>query len=100
MLSELVARWGGPVPDETMLSWTEALLDLSDAEFRSLYGDTPYARPGREGLLRNLCVGLGNSGDQTALPLLMRCLHQESPVVREHATWAIGRLDAVRRDLS
>ena len=91
------ASWGGPVPPRAMASWAEELLDLTDAEFRSRYGETVFARPGREGMLRNLCVGMGNSGSRILLPVLMRCVAEESPLVREHAAWAIGRLDAVRR---
>jgi epoxyqueuosine reductase len=90
-------RWGGPVSEKAMISWVEELLDMTEAEFRSAYGDTPYARPGRLGILRNLCVGLGNSGQPAAFPMLLRCLDEESPVIREHATWAIGRLDAELR---
>jgi epoxyqueuosine reductase len=95
-LAGLAASWGGPVPSQSMMSWTEELLDLSDDEFRSLYGETALARPGREGLLRNLCVGLGNSGDPAVLPVVMRCFDEESPVVREHAAWALARLDTAR----
>jgi len=89
--------WGGPVPPLAMASWAEELLDLTDGEFRSRYAGTVFARPGREGMLRNLCVGMGNSGSRTLLPVLMRCFGVESPLVREHAAWAIGRLDAARR---
>jgi epoxyqueuosine reductase len=89
-------RWGGPEPEEAMIGWADELLGMTEAEFRALYGDTPYARPGRLGILRNLCVGLGNSGQRAALPVLMRCLDEESALIREHATWAIGRLDALR----
>ena len=95
-LSGLAARWGGAMPPESMIDWAEELLDLSDDQFRSRYGQTALARPGREGLLRNLCVGLGNSGDHTALPVVMRCFDEESPVVREHAAWALARLDSRR----
>jgi len=92
------AGWGGPVLPGAMTGWVEELLDLSDEEFRSRYGDTAFSRPGREGMLRNLCVGMGNSGSRAHLPLLMRCLTEGSPLVREHAAWAIGRLDASRHD--
>ncbi len=88
--------WGGPVPPDTMASWAEELLDLSDDQFLSRYGETPLARPGREGMLRNLCVGLGNSRDRAAVPVVMRCFDEDSPVVREHAAWALARLAAAR----
>jgi len=89
-------QWGGPIPPDTMASWAEELLDLSDDQFLSRYGETPLARPGREGMLRNLCVGLGNSGDTAAVPVVMRCFDEDSPVVREHAAWALARLAAAR----
>jgi epoxyqueuosine reductase len=94
--SSLPAPWGGPVSPDTMASWAEELLDLSDDGFLARYGETPLARPGRSGLLRNLCVGLGNSGDTAAVPVIMRCFDEPSPVVREHAAWALARLAGAR----
>jgi epoxyqueuosine reductase len=47
-------------------------------------------------MLRNLCVGLGNSGEALAVPILMRCLGEPSSLIREHAAWALGRLTEVR----
>ena len=99
-LSGLAVRWGGPTPPHTMASWAEELLDLSEAQFRSRYADTALARPGREGLLRNLCVGMGNSGDPEVIPVVMRCFDESSPVVREHAAWALARLATVRGNAS
>jgi epoxyqueuosine reductase len=99
-LAGLATRWGGPVPVETMAGWAEEILGLTAEEFRSRYSETPFSRPGREGLLRNLCVGLGNSGDPSALPVVARCLAEESPMVREHAAWALARLAETRRDSS
>jgi len=97
-LSDLATRWGGPIPQETLASWAGELLDLSDEQFRSRYGETALARPGREGMLRNLCVGLGNSGDPSVVPVVMRCFDEDSPVIREHAAWALARLAASRGD--
>jgi len=90
--------WGRPIAPEGLTSWAEELLDLSDEQFRALYADTALARPGREGLLRNLCVGMGNSGDPAVVPTLMRCFDEPSAVIREHAAWALGRVDAGRHD--
>ncbi len=78
----------------TMIEWAAELLALSDEAFRRRYGETALARPRREGLLRNLCVGLGNSGDPAAGPILQRCLGDASELVREHARWALARLAA------
>jgi epoxyqueuosine reductase len=79
-----------------MARWAEELLDLSDEQFCSRYGETALARPGREGLLRNLCVGLGNSGNPSVVPVVMRCFDEDSPVIREHAVWALARLATLR----
>ncbi len=86
-------RFGRPVEGETMVEWAEELLELSDAEFRERYGETPYERPGRDGLLRNLCVGLGNSGRPEARPVLVRAARDRSGLVREHARWGLDRLE-------
>jgi epoxyqueuosine reductase len=85
---------GRPVPPERMIEWAEELLELSDEAYRSRYRETAFARPGRSGMLRNLCVGLGNSGAREAVPVLRRCLEDRSELVEEHAVWALRRLEA------
>ncbi len=68
-------------------------MSLTDGEFRDLYSDTPLARAKREGLLRNVAVALGNWGDPAALPVLLGALDDDSPLIRGHAAWALGRLE-------
>ena len=51
-------------------------------------------RAKRRGLLRNVAVAMGNSGDASHRPALRRLAADEDPVVREHAAWALDRLDA------
>ena len=80
---------GRPVAPAVMRAWAEQLLAMDDEEFRERHGGTALARPGRDGLLRNLCVGLGNTGDAGAVALLERCLADRSALVREHAAWAL-----------
>ena len=84
---------GRPVPPERMIEWVEELLELTDEAYRSRYRETAFARPGRRGMLRNLCVGLGNSGRRDVVPILRRCLQDRSALVGEHAAWALQRLD-------
>jgi epoxyqueuosine reductase len=67
-------------------------MSLTDDEFRDLYSDTPLARAKREGFLRNVAVALGNWGDPAALPALLDALDDDSPLIRGHAAWALGRL--------
>ncbi len=83
---------GRPVAPATMRAWAEELLSMDDESFRARYAGTALARPRRAGLLRNLCVGLGNAGDPGDVPLLERCLRDPSPMVREHAAWALDRV--------
>lgn len=83
---------GRPLSTATMREWAERLLGLDDESFRRRYADTALRRPGRSGLLRNLCVGLGNSKDRGGVPVLRGCLQDPSPLVREHAAWALARL--------
>ncbi len=68
------------------------LLALDDAAFRQRFAGTPVLRAKRRGLLRNVCVALGNTGDARALPALERAAHDTEPLIAEHATWAIEEI--------
>jgi epoxyqueuosine reductase len=68
------------------------LLALDDEGFRVRFRGSPIKRTKRRGLLRNVCVALGNSGDARAVPPLIRALSDHEPLVRGHAAWALGRL--------
>jgi len=70
----------------------EELLALDDAGFRRRFAHTPLVRSKRRGLLRNVCVALGNAGDPRALPALRRAASDPEPLIAEHARWAIDRL--------
>jgi len=69
-----------------------ALLELDDASFRARFAGTPFLRTKRRGLLRNVCVALGNVGGPEALPALERARHDPEPLIAEHAAWAIGEI--------
>jgi epoxyqueuosine reductase len=70
------------------------LLELDDAGFKARFAGTPILRTKRRGLLRNVCVALGNSGDRRALPKLERASSDPEPLIAEHARWAIDRIEA------
>jgi epoxyqueuosine reductase len=70
------------------------LLEMSQEEFSATFRRSPVKRTKRRGLLRNVCVALGNSGDAAAIPPLLRALAHEEPLVRGHAAWALGQLGA------
>ena len=80
------ARSGLDLPSLTRL------LAMDPQAFNSQFRRSPAKRPKRRGLLRNVAVALGNSGDRRAVPALVRALGDEEPLVRGHAAWALGRL--------
>jgi epoxyqueuosine reductase len=70
-------------------------LGLDEESFRKRFEGSPVRRAGRDGFLRNVCVALGNRGDRAALPALQATAeHDPSALVREHARWAIERIEA------
>jgi epoxyqueuosine reductase len=68
------------------------LLALDDEGFRAKFRGTPMQRTKRRGVLRNVCVALGNVGDATALPPLERAAADPEPLIAEHAQWAIAQV--------
>jgi epoxyqueuosine reductase len=68
------------------------LLSINDAEFKRRFAGTPILRGKRRGLLRNVCVALGNVGDETSLPALQKAAGDPEPLISEHARWAIGQI--------
>ena len=68
------------------------LLALDDAGFKMKFAGTPMLRTKRRGVLRNVCVALGNVGDETALPALEKASEDCEPLIAEHACWAIQQI--------
>lgn len=73
------------------------LLALDDAGFKSRFAGTPILRTKRRGLLRNVCVALGNIGDEKALPALNKAAEDPEPLIVEHARWAIEQIQARKK---
>jgi epoxyqueuosine reductase len=75
------------------------LMDLDEDGFRRRFHGTPLLRARRRGLLRNVCVALGNEGNPATLPALERAAHDPEPLIAEHARWAIAQIEqrAARR---
>ena len=70
-----------------------SLLGLDDEGFRRRFANTPMLRAKRRGLLRNVCVALGNVGDASVLPALERACQDPEPLIREHARWAVEQIE-------
>jgi len=68
------------------------LLSLDEPAFQRRFAGTPIRRARRRGLLRNVCVALGNCGDERALPPLQTAAADAEPLIAEHARWAIARI--------
>ena len=69
------------------------LIELDDAALRARFRRSPLLRAGPRGLLRNVCVALGNWGHPVAVPALARRLADPEPLLRSHAAWALGQMD-------
>ncbi|MCP5520664.1 MAG: tRNA epoxyqueuosine(34) reductase QueG [Verrucomicrobiales bacterium] len=69
------------------------LLTLDDAGFKRRFAGTPMMRSKRRGLLRNVCVALGNTGGPDCLPALERATADPEPLIVEHARWAIAEIE-------
>jgi epoxyqueuosine reductase len=70
----------------------EELARLSPPAFKQRFRHTALERSKRRGLLRNVCVAMGNSGQSAFIPLLEALLDDEEALIREHAAWALARL--------
>jgi epoxyqueuosine reductase len=86
--ASFTAREGLVAPE--LLALAAAALD-EDA-FRARFRGSPVKRAKRRGMLRNVAVAIGNSGDVNARPVLERLAADDDPIVREHAVWALARL--------
>jgi epoxyqueuosine reductase len=68
------------------------LLAMDGPAFKRRFASTPMSRVKRAGLLRNVCVALGNLKDPAALPALDRAARETEPLIAEHARWAIEQI--------
>lgn len=66
-----------------------ALLDLSNRQFKRLFGYTAAAWRGYTIVKRNAIIALGNIRDARAVPKLIEQLRDERPEIRGTAVWAL-----------
>jgi epoxyqueuosine reductase len=74
-----------------------ALARAPSNQLRQFVKRTALRRISRAQLLRNVCVALGNLGDARAVPALTARLADPSPLVREHAAWALEQISRRER---
>ncbi|GIK75488.1 MAG: epoxyqueuosine reductase [Chloroflexota bacterium] len=65
---------------------------LDPRAFSEHFARSPLKRPKRVGMLRNVCVALGNWADTAAVDALALALADVEAIVRVHAAWALGRI--------
>ncbi len=68
------------------------LAALDEERFRARFRGSPIPRTKRRGLLRNVCIALGNSGSAEAIPPLEIAARDPDPLIAEHARWSLARL--------
>jgi len=69
------------------------LSGLSIEDFRYVFKKSPIKRTKRRGLLRNVMIAMGNSGNEDFVPHIKECLNDEEPLVRAHAAWALWKIE-------
>ena len=91
-----VCPWNEPFSEglaPELLPHMPELMALDEAAFSRRFAGSAVKRAKRRGLLRNVAVALGNSGNPDAVAVLARTLDSEAePLVRAHAAWALGTL--------
>jgi epoxyqueuosine reductase len=91
----------GASPETLFLPRLERIASLSQSEFSEMFRGSPIKRTKWQGLIRNVCVALGNSnfnGDLAAFKrisgVLTRLAASPDPVISESAQWAVSRIQA------
>ena len=69
-----------------------AMLRMTRDQYLAATKSSAIRRARYPGLLRNVAIALGNSGDPRALPGLVEALEHSEALVRGHAAWALGEL--------
>lgn len=93
-------KYARPTPETDFLPRNDldtadlvGLFEWTEAQFLKRTEGSAIRRLGHERWLRNLAVALGNgTRRETALRALEKRLDHDSPMVREHVRWALGRL--------
>lgn len=68
------------------LAW---LLTMTPQDFAARFAGSAILRTGYERMVRNACIAAGNSRDPALKPLLVALTRHASPLIAEHAAWAL-----------
>jgi epoxyqueuosine reductase len=78
--------------DELRAPGLAELARLDDAAFRARFTKSPVKRIGRDRLIRNVLIAIGNSGEGALADEAEHLLSDANPVVRGAAVWALKQL--------
>ena len=77
----------------------EWLASISEQEFREMFAGSPIKRTKWKGLMRNVCIALGNSkvardsaAGERLIGTLLRLRECDEPMIAESVQWAISRI--------
>jgi epoxyqueuosine reductase len=73
----------------------ERMAQITEAEFRDMFRNSPVSRTKYGGFLRNVAVAMGNSKLVRFREPLQKLAASEDPSVAEHAQWALESLPAL-----
>jgi epoxyqueuosine reductase len=85
-----LAQADGAEPFVSLVDWLEA----EDADLRVRYDRLYFPRNDVRYLRRNALIAAGNVGGERERELAERYAADDDPLLREHAQWALGRMDA------
>ena len=69
------------------------LAQLDDAAFRQVFAGSPIKRSGRNRLVRNVAIAMGNSGNHAFRPVLQSLMPDPDSGIQAAAHWAFRHLD-------
>jgi len=78
---------------QTMSPELSDIIALDDLSFREMFQGSPIKRSGRNRIVRNALIAIGNSGDAGLKDAAAKLLDDEDDAVREAAAWAVNKLD-------
>ncbi len=76
----------------------EWLAEITPEEFQQKFRRSPVRRAKRSGLRRNAVIAIGNSGEQSFVPLLEKLTQDEDPLVAGHAGWAREKVRSMTQE--
>ena len=89
----IAVRPGSMARAELINPALEWLAGMDGAEFKRWFKGSPVERTKRKGMLRNVAIAMGNSGEKRFLAQLLEWTSGEDAVLAETAGWAAGRIE-------